>query len=86
VFHFDSKAHIEEYIREIGIPATFVLAGSYMQNQFHLIQKAEDGGYVLAMPAGDEMRFPLIDVAADYGAFPSLISKEKTWRKDETNI
>jgi hypothetical protein len=29
---FDSKAAIEEYIRELGIPATFYMSGIFMSN------------------------------------------------------
>ncbi|KAK2728971.1 hscarg protein [Colletotrichum kahawae] len=32
LYHFDSKAIVEEYIRELGIPATFFLPGFYMSN------------------------------------------------------
>ncbi|KAH8705810.1 NmrA-like family domain-containing protein [Talaromyces proteolyticus] len=71
VFHFDSKARIEQYIRDVGLPATFVLAGSYMQNQFYTIRKEGDG-YVLPLPAGDDMQFPLLDVASDYGKFVNV--------------
>lgn len=30
--HFDGKAEVEEYINALGVPATFFLAGFYMQN------------------------------------------------------
>ncbi|KAJ8132652.1 hypothetical protein O1611_g975 [Lasiodiplodia mahajangana] len=30
VYHFDSKAEVERYIRTMGIPATYFLAGLYM--------------------------------------------------------
>ncbi|KAK8074853.1 hypothetical protein PG997_009516 [Apiospora hydei] len=32
VYHFDSKAAVEEYIRELGIPAAFFMPGFYMSN------------------------------------------------------
>ncbi|KAI1849055.1 hypothetical protein JX265_011281 [Neoarthrinium moseri] len=32
VYHFDSKALVEDYIRELGIPATFFMPGFYMTN------------------------------------------------------
>ncbi|KAK4124700.1 NmrA-like family protein [Parathielavia appendiculata] len=32
VYHFDSKAQVEEYARGVGLPATFFLPGFYMSN------------------------------------------------------
>ena len=32
VYHFDGKAEVEEYVRSLGIPATFFMAGIYMSN------------------------------------------------------
>ena len=29
-YHFDSKAVVEEYVRELGIPASFFMPGFYM--------------------------------------------------------
>jgi len=37
--HFDSKADVEEYVRELGIPATFFFAGCYMSNFCAALQK-----------------------------------------------
>lgn len=37
--HFDSKAEVEEYIRELGVPATFFYAGCYMSNFPGALQK-----------------------------------------------
>jgi uncharacterized protein YbjT (DUF2867 family) len=85
VFHFDGKAHIEQYIRAIGLPATFVLAGSYMQNQFYTIRKAGDE-YVLSLTAGDNMQFPLLDVASDYGNFHCYLVVTKNLEISSTNI
>lgn len=32
MYHFDSKAKVEDYVRSSGIPATFFLPGFYMSN------------------------------------------------------
>ena len=37
--HFDSKAEVEEYVRGLGIPATFFYAGCYMSNFPAALQK-----------------------------------------------
>ncbi|KEY72995.1 hypothetical protein S7711_04659 [Stachybotrys chartarum IBT 7711] len=62
VSHFDAKADVEQYIRDIGVPATFVLAGLYMSNFFDVIRRSEDGGYLLAWPVdGDKAQMPVYD-------------------------
>lgn len=62
ISHFDAKADVEQYIRDIGVPATFVLAGLYMSNFFDVIRRGEDGGYLLAWPVdGDKAQMPLYD-------------------------
>lgn len=67
IAHFDSKAAIEDYIRGLGIPATFVLLGWYMENFFQLLVK-ENGGYVWKVPIdGDKAQLPLIDAGGDTG-------------------
>ena len=68
ISHFDGKAKIEEYIRQLGIPATFVLPGMFMSGYFNMIRKNEDGSYVLAMPVSEEgAKAPLFDPANDMG-------------------
>lgn len=67
--HFDQKAQVEAYIREIGVPSTFVLPGYFMNNytQFGILRKGEDGVYTLTYPVGKDAKFPLIDIASDMG-------------------
>ncbi|RQM05851.1 hypothetical protein DH86_00002156, partial [Scytalidium sp. 3C] len=71
VRHFDSKAHIEEYIRKIGIPATFFLPGFYMSNlpggQFR--PDGSSNQWTLALPIPTTSQIPLLDTAADTGKF-----------------
>ncbi|EAS30127.1 NmrA family transcriptional regulator [Coccidioides immitis RS] len=61
--HFDTKANIEVYIRELQIPATFVLPGYFMSNFLSTLLKGEDGMYTLMLPITDKAQFPLFDVA-----------------------
>ncbi|KAF4443721.1 nitrogen metabolic regulation nmr [Fusarium acutatum] len=68
--HFEGKAEIEEYIRQINVPATFVLPGFFASNLFTSIRKNKDGSYGWALPAnGDKAKVPLFDVNADMGKF-----------------
>lgn len=68
--HFESKAAVEEYIRSLGVPATFVNLGWYMENFFMVVTKNEEGGLVWTLPInGDTSQFPLIDAGKDTGAF-----------------
>ncbi|KAE8148743.1 hypothetical protein BDV25DRAFT_168251 [Aspergillus avenaceus] len=69
VSHFDGKAEIESYIRQSGVPATFVLAGLYMGNFFQFFNKQGDT-YTLAWPVDlDKAQVPLFDVVNDTGKF-----------------
>ncbi|KAF4463980.1 nitrogen metabolic regulation nmr [Fusarium albosuccineum] len=68
--HFEGKAEIEEYIRKINIPATFVLPGFFMSNLFTTIRKGEDGSYSWALPVSAEGgKLPLFDAGGDSGKF-----------------
>ncbi|KAK2608576.1 hypothetical protein QQS21_002923 [Conoideocrella luteorostrata] len=72
VSHFDGKAKIEEYIRQSGIPATFVQPGLFMSGFTGFLRKQENGTYMWAMPEGvkaDEAKIPLFDAAGDSGIF-----------------
>ncbi|WEW59213.1 hypothetical protein PRK78_004682 [Emydomyces testavorans] len=60
--HFDSKANIELYIRELDIPATFVLPGYFMSNFLDTLRKGEDGTYTLMLPITNKAQFPLFEV------------------------
>ncbi|VUC35233.1 unnamed protein product [Clonostachys rosea] len=77
VVHFDSKAAIEQYIRDIGVPATFFQPGCYMSNYFDSFRKNDDGSYTHALPVdGDTAQFPLIDAAGDTGLFVKAALRE----------
>ncbi|KAM5341361.1 hypothetical protein ACJ41O_014392 [Fusarium nematophilum] len=68
--HFEGKAHIEQYIRDSGIPATFVLPGFFMSNLLTMIRKNEEGGFTWALPVdGDKAQVPLFDAGDDNGKF-----------------
>jgi NmrA-like family len=73
IYHFDGKAEIERYIRDSGVPATFVLAGTFMTEMHHLINRNGDG-YVLALPVDENSQIPLIDIRNDFGQFLFLCS------------
>jgi len=68
ISHFDGKAKIEEYIRESGVPATFIWPGMFMTAYYDSLRKNQDGVYQLALPVSDEKaRLPLFDPAGDTG-------------------
>ncbi|KAL1724142.1 hypothetical protein EV715DRAFT_244550 [Schizophyllum commune] len=74
VHHFDSKAKVEDYIRELGIPATFFLPGFYMDNipsmNFH---PSPEGKWTLAMPMPADAPIPLFATDRDTGKFVKAI-------------
>ncbi|KAF4305028.1 putative family transcriptional regulator protein [Botryosphaeria dothidea] len=77
--HFDGKAGIEAYIKELGIPATFVLPGYFMSNYttMGMIRKGDDGVYTLAYPVSAEAKFPLADIGEDIGKYIVVAIKQR---------
>ncbi|PGH02023.1 hypothetical protein AJ80_08917 [Polytolypa hystricis UAMH7299] len=69
VAHFDSKADVEEYIREIEIPATFFMPGFYMSNIPNQSLNNRQGAYNFALPIPTDSPIPLFDTARDTGKF-----------------
>lgn len=73
VYHFDSKALVEEYIRELGIPATFFMPGFYMSNlpgQMFRATTDADGNtsWALGLPIPSTSIFPMY-LPADTGKY-----------------
>ncbi|RAO67077.1 uncharacterized protein BHQ10_003089 [Talaromyces amestolkiae] len=77
VYHFDGKAEIERYIRDSGIPATFVLAGTFASEMHRLINWQGDK-YVLALPVDEDAQIPLIDIRQDMGLFVKAAIKNRS--------
>lgn len=72
VYHFDSKAQVEEYVRELGVPATYFMPGIFMSNfpgGMLRPSEADGGAYRLHMPFGPDKGISLFDSAADSGKF-----------------
>jgi len=67
VKHFDGKAHVEDYIREIGVPGTFVMPGMFMAAI--AMRPNDQGGVNYASPFDADTKIPLLDPAADSGLF-----------------
>jgi uncharacterized protein YbjT (DUF2867 family) len=72
VHHFDSKAEVEIYAREKGIPATFFMAGAFMTNFVGILEMMsfdkDEGAWKISMPVGEEVVLPLFDTG-DTGKF-----------------
>lgn len=76
---------MEQYIRSLGIPATFYMSGIYMSNLKAFTRKVSllyplfftpshhasqtEDGYIIAMPIPPTTKMPLIDTASDAGKF-----------------
>ncbi|KAF4878635.1 hypothetical protein K4K49_003657 [Colletotrichum sp. SAR 10_70] len=71
VYHFDSKAAVEEYIRTLSLPSTFFLPGLYMSNfpggMFR--QTPPDNAWAVNLPIPASAPIPLFDTVADTGKF-----------------
>lgn len=70
VYHFDSKATVEEHIRELGIPATFFLPGFYMTNLPGQAFRPSppDNAWTLGLPIPAKAIFPMF-YPADTGKY-----------------
>ena len=70
VYHFDGKANVEDYIRSLGIPASFFHAGFYMSNfPGQSLRDMGEGNWALAMPNPADAPIPFFHAAADTGKF-----------------
>ncbi|MCJ1269575.1 hypothetical protein MMC22_009467 [Lobaria immixta] len=70
VYHFDGKANVEEYIRSLGIPASFFMAGFYMSNLPGMsLRQMPNGKWGFALPIPDDSPIPMFDTANDTGKF-----------------
>ncbi|KAJ5563978.1 hypothetical protein N7513_000220 [Penicillium frequentans] len=80
VTHFDGKAEVERYIRQTGLPASFVMPGIFTTELFNLIHKQGDGSCILATPTTTQSPAPFIDIVADMGNFvrAALLNKPKS--------
>ena len=71
VEHFDSKAKVEQYIRDSAIPATFFMPGFSMSNlpgdMFCQLPPSNDWTIALPMPASTPI--PFLDAGDDTGKF-----------------
>ena len=71
MYHFDSKAQVEEYVRSLGLPAVFFMAGFYMSNipgaMFR--QSPPDNAWTLAIPTPSTAKIPLFDAHRDTGKY-----------------
>ncbi|KAI0141620.1 NmrA-like family protein [Xylariaceae sp. FL1272] len=76
VYHFDSKANVEEYIRGLGIPATFFMPGFYMSNFDGGMLSKQGDKYVLSMPIAASSPIPLYD-HVDTGKYIKAIVQNK---------
>ncbi|KAL5603895.1 hypothetical protein FOVSG1_006645 [Fusarium oxysporum f. sp. vasinfectum] len=73
IVHFDSKARIAQYMRDSGIPCSFVWPGAFMDDFIQYIRKSGDDEYVLALPIdGDKAQMPLFLASSDMGKFVKL--------------
>ncbi|OAL52226.1 NmrA-domain-containing protein [Pyrenochaeta sp. DS3sAY3a] len=80
---FDSKAKIEEHIRALQLPATFILAGFYMSifapGGFITKSSQRQNTWTLSLPLpSDKPTLPLLHCEADYGKFVTAALLKKS--------
>ena len=73
--HFDAKAEVEEYIRNLPIKSAFFAPGSFMQNFGEMMapHPVGDGTYALYNFVKPETQLPLIDTTGDTGKYVGAI-------------
>ena len=73
VAHFDEKGRVNEYMKSIHLPVTFLFTSFYWENLATMMppQKQEDGSYSMVYPMGDAL-FPGV-ATADIGKSVSAI-------------
>lgn len=85
VYHFDAKARVEEYIRSLEIPATFMLCGFFMTNipGAALRENPESHTYSLSLPMPADAPIPVFSADDDSGKFIKaiLLNREKVLGK-----
>ncbi|KAK1828736.1 NmrA-like family-domain-containing protein [Podospora conica] len=81
IHHFDSKAHVESYIRTTPLPATFFMPGFYMPNivSSQMRLDADTGAWTFSLPVPPATRIPLFN-PADTGKFvaAAVLQREAT--------
>ncbi len=86
VYHFNSKWAIAEYIRSIGIPASFFMPGFYMSNLETMMTPSPQPphAYTIALPMPPTTPIPWFDAADDTGKFVKgmLMNREKVLGKE----
>lgn len=81
--HFDTKARVEEYARELNLPATYLHVAFYYENFLSSFppRPQPNGTYVFGFPQGN---VPLAAVAAaDIGGLVAAILAESFWYRDK---
>lgn len=80
---YSSKHKVEEYVRSIGLEATFVYAGIYNNNftslpypLFCMELQPEDGSFVWQAPFHPDVKLPWVDCEHDFGTAILSIFKE----------
>ncbi|KAG4433437.1 hypothetical protein IFR05_011083 [Cadophora sp. M221] len=81
VLHFDGKAAIEDYIRSLSIPATFLQLAIFMEQLPLMLIPTSPGAksYKLITPVATTTKFPLVSVRVDTGKYvKSIILNRET--------
>ncbi|KAH7027706.1 NmrA-like family protein [Microdochium trichocladiopsis] len=75
VYHFDTKAKVADYVRQLGIPATFFMPGFYVSNipggMFR--QAPPDNNWRFALPVKGDSQIPYYAPKEDTGKYIKAI-------------
>lgn len=78
VEHFDAKASVEDYVRSLGIPASFVMPAGYFENFTTMMapRKQPDGSFVVAFPISKDTVWSSYSASMDTGKFVHAALKQ----------
>jgi uncharacterized protein YbjT (DUF2867 family) len=83
VEHFDSKAEVEQYVRDIDQPATFFQPAMFFPVILNSFRKFPDGKTYFTTPFNKDTKVPLYAPASDTGLFVAaiLLKQDETLNK-----
>lgn len=86
MYHFDSKALVEDYVWSLGLPATFLLLGFFMSNlPGAMFRLDDDNNWTLALPMPATAPIPLFD-PADTGKWVKAIVVRSEEGDEDNNV
>jgi uncharacterized protein YbjT (DUF2867 family) len=81
--HFESKANVEQYIRDQDIPSAFVLPGFYLSQMVAWFHPGDDGTWTFKSALTEDAKIPIFAAESDNGKFvkAAFLNRDKVLGK-----